>query len=82
MSKMKELLEKLTIKEEDWTSMNLVNMKTKAQSVVCLFTVLENTLAPHITPSETELIANTRNKLLTYLDEHFISVNPPKKDRN
>ena len=76
---MKELLEKYTIKDEDWSNINLVNMKAKGQSAVCLFTVLENTLAPHITPVETKLITNARNKLLTYLDEHFISANPIEK---
>lgn len=73
---MKELLEKFTIKQEDWTNINLVDIKMKAQNVVCLFTVLENTLAPHITPSETELIESTRNNLLNYLDKHFISSKP------
>jgi len=76
---MKELLEKFTIKQEDWTNINLVDIKMKAQNVVCLFTVLENTLAPHITPSETELIESTRNNLLNYLDENFISSNHIEK---
>ena len=65
-------MEKYTIKSDDWSDISLVDIKMKAQSVVSLFIILENTLAPHITPEETELIEDTKNKLLSYLDKTFI----------
>jgi len=73
MNKSKEL-EKYQINQEDWKNINLVNMKMKAESVVSLFLVLENTLAPHISPVESEMIKNTKTHLLEYLDKYFIEV--------
>ncbi len=73
MNKSKEL-EKYQINQQDWENIDLVNMKMKAESVVSLFLVIENTLAPHISPVESEMIDNTKKHLLKYLDEHFINV--------
>lgn len=72
MNKSKEL-EKYEIKKEDWDNINLVQMKMKAESVVSIFLVLENTLAPHISPVESEMIEKTKNHLLKYLDDCFIN---------
>lgn len=66
-------LAKYQIKQEDWDNVNLVEMKMKAESVVSLFVVLENILAPHISPEESEMIDKTKNHLLNYLDEFFIN---------
>lgn len=67
-----KLLEKYQVQKEDWKDMSLVHIKMKAESTVALFIALENMLAPHISPIESELIENTKNQLLEYL-ENFIN---------
>ena len=66
-------LAKYQIKQEDWDNVNLVEIKMKAESVVSLFVVLENILATHISPEESEMIDKTKNHLLKYLDDFFIN---------
>ena len=79
MNKSKEL-EKYQINQQDWKNIDLVNMKMKAESVVSLFLVLENTLAPHISPVESEMIDKTKNAILKYLDNSFIdNLKQPEK---
>jgi len=79
MSKSKEL-EKYQINEQDWNNINLVQMKMKAESVVSLFLVLENTLAPHISPVESGMIEKTKSAILKYLDNSFIdNLKKPKR---
>lgn len=67
-------LEKYQINQEDWENIDLVNMKMKAESVVSLFLILENILAPHISPFESEMIENTKTHILEYLDKHFVNL--------
>lgn len=62
------------INQDDWNNIKLVEIKQKAKSVIYLFKVLENTLAPHITPVETELIDRTKAHLLKYLEDNFMNL--------
>jgi len=68
-----KLLEKYQINPQDWRNMDVVKIKMKAESVVSLFLILENTLAPHITPVESEMIESTKTHLLNYLEESFLN---------
>lgn len=72
MEKAKQL-EKYKLNPEDWESISLVDAKMKAETVVSLFLILENTLASCISPEESELIDSTKTKLLEYLDKNFIN---------
>lgn len=69
-----ELLKKYKVSIEDFDNIDLVTMKMKAESVVLLFKAIENTLAPHISPVESEKIDDTRKHILDYLDKYFINI--------
>lgn len=68
-----DLFEKYKINETDWKDINLIQMKIKAQTAISLFYALNNTFAPHIDPDMNNLIDGTRDKLLKYLDDSFIT---------
>ena len=66
------LLKKYQTSLEDWNTPNLAEMKIVAESVVSTFLILENTLAPFISPEELEVIDKAKTHILNYLDKHFI----------
>ena len=68
-----KLLKKYQLKQKDWNNIDLVEMKIKAESVVLLFRAIENTLCSHVSPHEIELLDNTRDEILKYLDDVFIN---------
>lgn len=68
-----ELLEKYKINLDDWDNMQIVDMKMKAETIISCFICIENTLAPHISPKESEIIQKTKECLLSYLDKYFIN---------
>jgi hypothetical protein len=69
-----EQILKYEVSPDDWKNMNIVDMKIKAETITALFIAIENTLAPHISPEESELINATKDKLLSYLDKYFINI--------
>jgi len=69
-----ERIKKYELAKSDWSNMAIVDMKMKAETITALFIAIENTLAPHISPEESELINATKSKLLDYLDKVLIKL--------
>ena len=67
-----DLVKKYEIQKEDWEDINLVDVKMKLQTVMALFLAIENTLAELVTPAESDLLENTRDEILKYIEENFI----------
>ena len=67
---MEEML-KYKVCHEDWRNLNLVEMKHKAESIVALFTVLENLIAPNVSPEQMEILDEAKCNILECYDEHI-----------
>jgi len=70
---------KYEVKPGDWSNIEKVKLSIKAQSINCLFNVIENTLASCVTPEEIEDIAICKSKLLTYLDGRILEADGREK---
>ncbi len=64
-----ELLKKYQIKDDEWEDMPIVDLKIKAENIIHLFSLLENSMASIASPKEIKLIYDTQKKLLSYIDK-------------
>lgn len=69
-----ELLKKYELQDTDWKICNVdkVDIKIKIQTIISSFMIIDNTLCELISPEESELIYNTRDKLVEYLECNFL----------
>ena len=59
---------KYIITDSDWSNINIVDMKMKAENILASIIVIENTMASIAHPDKYEEIERFKNSMLDYID--------------
>jgi hypothetical protein len=71
MQKRIEELTKYQVNPVDWNIFSLVKIKRKSENIVSLFNVLENLIAPNVSPEQMELLDVAKYSILKQYDAHI-----------